>query len=122
MNNTAERLDRALRAAGHVIIGVSIGDPADKATWAVHPPEAQDAAQPMIDAFNPDDPAILAAELTAMAFTESQRKDLVALCACAVRGRNVSAWTAMTTQQKVDATKAELNVFRGMREFIDDKV
>lgn len=61
----AERLDRTIKAAGVAIAGVSIGDPANKATWKVQPSSLQAAAQPTIDAFNPDDPALVTAELDA---------------------------------------------------------
>ena len=53
----AARLDRAMKAAGVPITGVSIGDTAKKATWTVHPQTLQRAAQPTIDAFDPNDPA-----------------------------------------------------------------
>ena len=62
-DRTAARLDAAIRAAGVPIVGVSIGDPADKATWKVHPPELQASAQPTIDAFNGNDPAHVTAEM-----------------------------------------------------------
>ena len=58
----AERLDRAIRSAGIPITGVSIGDDANKATWCVLPRDLQAAAQPTIDAFNPNDPAHATAE------------------------------------------------------------
>lgn len=35
MTNTAAIIDRALRAAGIPIEGVSVGDPAQRATWSV---------------------------------------------------------------------------------------
>ena len=63
--NVAARVDRALRAAGLAIVGVSIGDPSDKATWKVQPQNLQSAAQPTIDAFNANDPAHEQAELDA---------------------------------------------------------
>ena len=59
----AERLDRALRAAGVAIVGVSIGSPTDKATWTVQPRTLQSAAQPTIDAFDPNDAAHEQADL-----------------------------------------------------------
>lgn len=59
----AARVDAAIRAAGIAITGVSIGDNANKATWKVQPPTLQSAAQPTIDAFDPNDPAHLTAEL-----------------------------------------------------------
>ena len=59
----ATRLDRALRNAGFAIIGVSIGNPADRTTWLVYPPNLQALAQATIDAFNPDDQAAIDADL-----------------------------------------------------------
>ena len=53
----AARLDRALRAAGVPLDGVSIGSESDRSTWRVSPASAQAAAQPVIDAFDPDDDA-----------------------------------------------------------------
>ena len=47
----AERVDKALRAAGLAITGVSIPEPLNRATWHVHPAALQSAAQPIIDAF-----------------------------------------------------------------------
>lgn len=47
------------------IVGVSIGDPADKATWRVSPPELQAQAQPIIDAFNANDPDFAAEDADA---------------------------------------------------------
>lgn len=48
----ARRVHDAVTAAGVAIAGVSIGDPATKATWLVSPPNLQTAAQPTIDAFD----------------------------------------------------------------------
>lgn len=59
----ARRLYRACQRAGHAIEGVSIGDEARKETWTVQPPSWQPACQPVIDAFDPDDPAHEQAEL-----------------------------------------------------------
>lgn len=61
----ASQLDRAVKAAGVTIEGVSIGDPATKATWRVTPVHLQGAAQATIDAFNPADPAHEQADLDA---------------------------------------------------------
>lgn len=44
-------LERALRAAGVPVIGVVIGDHANRATWTVQPESLQAQAQPIIDAF-----------------------------------------------------------------------
>lgn len=64
-NNLAGRLDRAIKSAGVPIVGVSIGDPANKATWKVSPPSLQIAAQPTIDVFDVNNPAYETAELDA---------------------------------------------------------
>ena len=71
----AARLDRAIKAAGVAIVGVSIGDPVNKATWKVQPSSLQTAAQPTIDAFNQNDPAHEQAELDAQvkAVLDSER-------------------------------------------------
>ena len=63
MADTAARLERVLRAAGLAVIGVSIGDEANRTTWKVFPVTLQVDAQPHIDAFNPTDPAHEQAEL-----------------------------------------------------------
>jgi hypothetical protein len=62
---TPRRLHEAIVAAGVAIEGVSLGDLSNKATWKVSPPSLQSAAQPTIDAFDPNDPAIAAGELDA---------------------------------------------------------
>lgn len=62
MTNLADRLERALKTAGHAITSVDIGDALNKATWRVAPPELQAACQPLIDGFNVDDPAYVGAE------------------------------------------------------------
>jgi hypothetical protein len=56
VNDLAARLDRAIKAAGVAIVGVTIGDPANKATWTVQPPNLQGAAQSIIDALSITDP------------------------------------------------------------------
>ena len=63
-----------------------------------------------------------AAQLASRALATSRQKDILALLACSVRGRNVAAWNAMTTPQKVAATLAEADAWKTIREFIDDKV
>ena len=61
-------LKSAILAAGVPITDVQIVD-VDKSTWRVRPSTLQGAAQPIIDAFHPDDPAHLAAELDAQVTT-----------------------------------------------------
>ena len=52
MVDIAGTLYRQIHAASIAIIGLSIGDPADKATWIVQPSGLQASAQPVIDAFD----------------------------------------------------------------------
>lgn len=63
-----------------------------------------------------------AAQLSARALATSRQKDVLATCALSVRTRGIAAWNNMTTQQKITATLAEADVWKGIREFIDDKV
>lgn len=77
MAQLAERLDRALRLAGFAIEGVSIGDPANRRTWLVRPNALQASCQATIDAFNPDDPAIVTAELDARVRAEMDDERLM---------------------------------------------
>lgn len=65
MVNLADRLTQVIQAAGVAITGVVMGRYTDKATWKVQPEALQGAAQPIIDAFNPADPAHVTAELDA---------------------------------------------------------
>ena len=121
-DRTVERLHRVLIAAGVPVEGVSIVVTANPATWTVCPPSLQEIAQPIIDAFNPADPAHAAAELSALAQMTSRKKDILTLLACSVRGRNIAGWNAMTAAQRVNATLAEADVFKTIREWLDDKV
>lgn len=59
MADPVTRLAQALKAAGINVGGVS---PIDGGGYRVFPPELQAAAQPIIDAFNPNDPAHVTAE------------------------------------------------------------
>lgn len=108
-------VDRAIRAAGVAITGVTIGDPANKTTWKVQPSSLQGAAQPTIDAFDPTNPAYVAAELTAQSQLTSRQKDILAMCALVVRAKGLAAWNGMTVPQKVAATFAEADVWRDLR-------
>ena len=62
VGTTAARLDQAIRTAGIVITGVSIGNLTDQTTWRVSPDSLQTAAQPIIDAYVEPTPAQLADE------------------------------------------------------------
>ena len=63
-----------------------------------------------------------AAQLASKAQRTSREKDILAMLAVIVRQKNVSAWNALTSQQKVTAVLAEADLFKTFREFIDDKV
>jgi hypothetical protein len=65
MASLAAQLMRMLTAAGVPVVGVTIGDDTDKATWTVQPASLQAAAQPTIDSFDPADPVHVAADLDA---------------------------------------------------------
>ena len=63
------RVHNAIAAVPCAIVGVSIGDQANKATWRVSPASLQACAQPTIDAFDPNDPAHVTADLDAQVKT-----------------------------------------------------
>lgn len=115
------RVHRAINAAGVPIVGVSIRDEANTSTWTVQPSSLQAAAQPTIDAFTATDPAHVTTERAATALSESRRHDIVALCALMVMRRDAAAWNAMTGPQKVQAVRTEADLWKGLREFVDDK-
>lgn len=52
----------------------------------------------------------------------SRQKDILATCALIVRARNIAGWNNMTLSQKVTATLAEAEVWRGIREFLEDNL
>lgn len=61
MSTFQSRLSRALKAAGLTVTVRYVGT--DKSTWLVDPPDQQALAQPIIDAFDPNDPQYEQAEL-----------------------------------------------------------
>ena len=70
----------------------------------------------------PEIAAYDASQLSARSQATSRQKDILAMLATVVRGRNVATWNALTGAQKVAAVLAEADVFKAMRDFIDDKV
>lgn len=54
--NVQGRIELAIKTAGVAITGMHFPVLADKTTWTVEPLALQGAAQPVIDAFNIDDP------------------------------------------------------------------
>lgn len=66
--------------------------------------------------------ALAASDLSAQSLSTSRRKDVLTTCAMTARARiGVSAWNALTPQQRVAQTQAEADVWRNIREFLDDK-
>ena len=63
MGKTAQRLDTALKSAGVPIVGVSIGNEADRTTWKASPLTLQPQAQPTIDVFDPAAAPVVDTEL-----------------------------------------------------------
>ena len=105
----ADRLYRAIRAAGVSIVGVSIGDPANKGTWRVQPSSLQGAAQPTIDAFDPNDPAHLAAELDAEVLTALDAQRLISAVVWAV----IDTYSNPATRAKYLAARTKIvNAFK----------
>lgn len=60
-------------------------------------------------------------QVSSRSLATSRQKDVLATCALVVRSRDPNGWTAMTVQQKVNATQAEADIWKGMRDFIEDK-
>lgn len=73
----ALRLRDAIVAAGVPIDNVSIVDTA-KSTWKVSPANLQAAAQPVIDAFDPNDPAYARADADAEVDADAVVADVLA--------------------------------------------
>lgn len=91
MADLAASLQKAITAGGVPIIGVSIGTVQDRTTWRVNPLALQAQAQPLIDAFDPNDPSIVAAERDALIASEAGREIVKALLLFYLRrelGRN----------------------------------
>ena len=100
----AERLSAALKAAGIPITGVSIGDATNRATWKARPDNLQGAAQPVIDAFDPDDPAHEAAELDAQVTTLMDNERVFAALVWAI----IDTYSAPATRAKFQAARTKI--------------
>ena len=66
--------------------------------------------------------AYKASKLTAYCNAESRKKDILAMLAVIVRGKDPVAWNGMTQAQKIDAIRAAAGIYKNIREFIDDKI
>lgn len=119
----AERLDRALRAAAIPIIGVSVGNEADRATWAIqYAPTA--TAQHRTDgealrvSFDPLAPAVIDAETADRAAAAAAQKDLLATIALVTSLTDVN-WGTKTLAQKVAAVRANATSWQTLRAFVE---
>lgn len=97
-------LDRAIKAAGVPITGVSIGDQADRTTWRVHPATLQAAAQPTIDAFDPTDPAHVTADLDAAILRAVDGERLISAVVWTV----IDTYSAPATVQKYQNARTKI--------------
>lgn len=97
--NVAARLYQLCATAGHAIVSVSIARREDKTTWTVQPSELQAVCQPIIDAFDPADPAHEAAEQDAAARRDVNQRVTAAVIWVLLR-RLVPADTAAQTKAK----------------------
>lgn len=84
MLNLSRRLHDALQDVPLAVTGVSIGDPANKATWLVSPSALQGAAQAIINAFDTSQAAQTAwenlmARASAQAAIDARTDDLLKL-------------------------------------------
>lgn len=100
----AARLTRALTDAGIAVVGVSIGNPSDKTTWKVQPANLQSAAQPIINAFDPTDPAHEAADLTAEAVSRLDQERIFSALVWAI----VDTYSAPATVTKYNAARTKI--------------
>ena len=97
----AARLDRAIRAAGIPITGIS---PLPNGQWRVFPPEWQAAAQPIIDAFDPNDPAHDSAELNLAVSGHLAQERIFSAIVWAI----LDTYSAPATVTKYNAAKTKI--------------
>lgn len=56
-----------------------------------------------------------------VALTESRRKETLSTMALIVMQRDPTAWNAMSVDQRLRAIQTEAYLWKGLREFVDDK-
>lgn len=106
MTNVAAWLERALKLGGVNVTGVSIGDNTNRATWKVQPPNLQAAAQPIIDAFNPNDPAFALADADAK--TDAVFNDVIDDVLTAL----IEQWPAMQADATAGTLSANASLYK----------
>lgn len=119
----ADRLDRALRAAGIPITGVSVGLDADRTTWRIaYLPSA--TAQQLLDGealrvtFDPLAQSSTDAETADRAQAAAGQKDLLATIALMLSLTDAT-WGTKTIPQRVTAVNAQANTWRALRAFVE---
>jgi hypothetical protein len=123
MSFTASRFERALRAAGIPIIGVSCGSD-DRSTWTIQFADAATAqhradAETLRQSFDPSAQASIDAEISARAAASAADKDRLADIALMIRYKDITAWNALSLAQKAAAVRAQQTVWEGIRDFIE---
>jgi hypothetical protein len=119
----AERLDRALRAAGIPIVGVSVGNDADRTTWRIDF-QAAATAQHRTDgealrlSFDPLAQTAVDAETADRAAATAGQKDLLATIALITSLTDVN-WGTKTLAQKVAAVRANATSWQTLRAFVE---
>lgn len=104
MDLLAQHLERAIKAAGIPIIGVTIGDPNASGTWTVRPSSLQATAQPIIDAFNPASPTHEDADHDAAIQQEFDTGRALSAIVWAV----IDTYSAPATKAKYNAARAKI--------------
>lgn len=119
----AERLDRALRAAAIPILGVSIGDEQNRATWRIdyHPSataQQRSDGEALRASFDPLAQTTVDAETADRAATTAGQKDLLATIALMTSLTDVN-WGTKTLAQKVAAVRANAATWQTLRAFVE---
>ena len=118
-DNIAARLDRAIKVAGVPIVGVSIGNVTDKTTWTVQPESLQNAAQSIIDGFDPNAQSVLDADIASLAQQSSREKNRLADIALMIRHKDITVWNKMSEEQRIVAIQAQQTLWKDMRDFVE---
>lgn len=116
--NTAARVLRAVQAVVPQVTDVSIGVDTDRSTWIVVPANLQGAAQPTIDAFDPNAQAAIDADTVAQAAASAGQKDLLATLALIAAQTDVN-WSTKTLAQKKAAVQALATSWQNLRAFVE---
>ena len=63
-----------------------------------------------------------AIQLSTRCHATSRQKDILAMCGTIARYKNITGWNAMTLEERIQATLKAADIFKAIRELIDDKV